>query len=100
MHIVLFSAKARPSKKARVNNPPEDHVVIEPEQTTKPEGPNTEATFDEPPPQDHNIDDQAEVDIAVLDDEPASPIRADDRPSSPVRTTDIPSTLEKAAGDK
>ena len=36
-------AKARPNKKAWVNNPPEDQVVIEPE------GPNPEATFDEPP---------------------------------------------------
>ena len=73
-----------------MNNPPEDHVVIEPEQTAELEGPNTEATFDEPPPQDHNVDEQAEVHTAVPNDEPASPIRADDRPSSPVRTTDIP----------
>ena len=83
-----------------MNNPPEDHVVIEPEQTAEPEGPNTEATFDELPPQDHNVDEQAEVDTVVPDDELASPIRADDRPSSLVRTTDIPSTPEKAAGDK
>ena len=81
-------------------NPPEDHVVIVPEQTAGPEGPNTEATFDEPPPQDHNADEQAEVDTVVPDDEPTNPIRTDDIPSSPVRTTDIPSTLEKAAGDK
>ena len=31
-----------------MNNPSDDHVVIEPELTTEPEGPNTEATFDEP----------------------------------------------------
>ena len=36
--------------KAQVNNPSDDHVVIEPELTTEPEGPNTEATFDETPP--------------------------------------------------
>ena len=83
-----------------MNNPSDDHVVIEPELSTEPEDPNTKATFDEPPPQDHNVDEQARVDTAVLDDEPASPIRADDRRSSPVRTTDIPSTPEKAAGDK
>ena len=106
-HIFFcFRAKARPSKKARVNNPPEDQVVLEPEQTVEleqtvePEGPNPEATFDEPPPQDHNIDEQLEVDIAVPDAEPADPIRADDRSSSPVRATDTPSTPEKAAGDK
>ena len=83
-----------------MNNPPEDHVVIEPEQTAEPEGPNTEATFDEPPPQDHNVDEQAEVDTAVPDDKPASPIQADDGSSSPVKTIDTPSTPEKAAGDK
>lgn len=75
-------------------------MVIEPEQTAEPEGTNTETTFDEPPPQDHNTDEQAEGDTAVPDDEPANPIRTDDRPSSPARTTDIPSTPEKAAGDK
>jgi len=57
-----------------VNNPSEDHVGIEPELTTEPEGPNTEATFDEPPPQDHNVDEQAEVDTAMPDDKRASPI--------------------------
>ena len=82
-HILFyFRAKARPSKKARVNNPPEDQVIIEPEQTVEPECPNPEATFDEPPPQDHNTDEQPEVDTAVPDDEPADPIRADDRSSS------------------
>jgi len=104
--LFCFRAKARPNKKARVNNPPKDQVVTEPEQTVQsermvePEGPNPEATFDEPPPQDHNTDEHAEVDTAVPDDEPANPIRTDDRPSSPVRTTDIPATPEKAAGDK
>ena len=82
-HILFcFRAKARPSKKARVNNPPEDQMVTEPEQTVEPEVPNLEATFDEPPPQDHNTDDQPEVDTTVPDDEPADPIRADDRSSS------------------
>ena len=85
-----FRAKARPSKKARVNNPPEDQVVREPEQTVEPEqtaeseGPNPGATFDKPPPQDLNIDNQPEADTAVPDSEPADPIRADDRSSSPV----------------
>ena len=61
-HIFFcFRSKARPSKKAQVNNPPEDQVVLEPEQTAGPEGPNPnpKATFDEPPPLDHNIDEQA-----------------------------------------
>ena len=59
-----------------------------------------EATFDEPPPQDHNTDEQPEVDTAVPDDEPGNTIRADDRPSSPEKATDTPSTPEKTAGDK
>ena len=65
MLILFYSvcrAKARPSKKARVNNPSEDQVVFEeeqigePDQTREPEGPHPEATFDEPPLQDQNID--------------------------------------------
>ena len=48
-------AKARPSKKARVTNPPEDPVAeeeeprVEPEQTGEPEGLHPETTFDDPP---------------------------------------------------
>ena len=51
-----------------MNNPPEDQVVLEPEQKVEPEGPNPEATFDEPPPQDYNIDEQPEVDTIVPDE--------------------------------
>ena len=66
-------AKARPSKKARVNNPSEDQAVFgeeqigEPDQTREPEGPHPEATFDEPPLPDQNIDEQPEADPAVPD---------------------------------
>ena len=83
-----------------MNNPPEDHVVIEPEQTAEPEGPNTKATFDEPPPQDHNVDEQVEVEIADHTDEPTSPVRVEDGPSSLAKAADIPSTPVKATGDK
>ena len=47
-----------------MNNPSEVQVVLEQEQTDEPdrtgepEGPHPEATFDEPPPQDQNIDEQ------------------------------------------
>ena len=68
--------------------------------TVEPEGPNPEATFDEPPPQDHNTDEQAEVDTAVPDEEPSNPIQTGNRSSSLVRATDTPSTSEKATGDK
>ena len=47
-----------------------------------------------------NVDEQMEVDTAVPDDKPTSPIRADDGSSSPVKTTDTPSTPEKAVGNK
>ena len=97
-------AKAKSSKKARVNNPPEDQVVheleqmVETEQTTKPAGPNPETTFDEPPPQDLNMDNQPEAGTAVPDSEPADPIRADDRSASPVRATDTPPSPVKTTG--
>ena len=83
-----------------MNNPPEDQVVIEPEQTAEPESPNPEATFDEPPPQDHNTDEQAKVDTVVPDDEPTNPIQIGNRSPSPVRAADTPSTPEKAVGNK
>ena len=51
----MFRAKGRPSKKARVTNPPEDPVAEEeeprgePEQTGEPEGLHPETTFDDLP---------------------------------------------------
>ena len=73
----------------------EQEQTGEPDRTGEPEGPHPEATFDEPPPQDHNIDEQPEADTAVPDTEPADPIRA-----NLVRATETPSTPDKAAGDK
>ena len=75
-------------------------MVVELEQTTEPEGPNADAMFDEPPPQDHDFDEQVEVETADHADKPTSPVRTDDGPSSPVKAADIPSTLVKATGDK
>ena len=83
MLILFYSvcgAKARPSKKARVNNPSEDQVVLEheqtgePDRTGEPEGPHPEATCDEPSLQDHNINEQPKADTAVPDTEPIDPI--------------------------
>ena len=56
--------------------------------------------FDEPPPQDHDFDEQVEVETTDDADKPTSPVRTDDGPSSPVKAADIPSTLVKATGDK
>jgi len=87
-----------------VNNPSEDQVVLEQEQTVEPEhtgeleGANPEAMFDEPPPQDLNIDNQPEADTAVPNSEPVDPIRADDRSSSPVRATDNSPAPVKTTG--
>ena len=72
-----------------MNNPPEDQVVTEPEKTTEPEGPNPEATFDEPPLQDRNTDEPPKVDPIMPDTEPAanraSPVRGTETPSSPAK---------------
>ena len=63
-----------------MNNPSEDQVALEQgqtcelDQTGEPEGPHPEATFDEPPPQDQNINEQTEADTDVPDSEPAAPI--------------------------
>ena len=41
-------------------------MVIEPEQTTEPEGPHVDTVVHEPPPPDHDLDEQTEVEIADL----------------------------------
>ena len=79
-----------------MNNPSEDQVVLEqeqtdePDQTREPEGPHPDATFDEPPPQDRNINEQTEADTAIPDTERAAPIQA-----SPVRFTSTPPSPTK-----
>ena len=94
MLILFYSvcrAKARPSKKARVTNPPEDPVAEEeeprgePEQTGEPEGPNPEATFDDPPLEGQHTDEPTDAEPATPDTEPAEPNRA-----SPVKDAEIP----------
>ena len=71
-------ANARPSKKARTTNPPEDPVTEEeeeprgePEQTCGPEGPHPEATSDDPPLEGQNIDDPIDTEPAAPNAEPA-----------------------------
>ena len=97
--IFVCRAKAKPSKKARVNKPSKDQVVLEqeqtyePDQTREPEGPHPDATFDEPAPQDQNINEQTEADTAIPDTEPAVPIQA-----SPVRVTSTPPSPVKTTG--
>ena len=87
----MCRAKARPSKKARVTNPPEDPVAEEeeprgePEQTCELEGPHPEATSDDPPLEGQNTDEPTDAEPAVPDAEPAKPNRA-----SPVKDAEIP----------
>lgn len=70
----------------------EGEQVGEPDQTCEPEGPQPDATFDAPPPQDRNTDEQPKIDPIVPDTEPAAPNRA-----SPVRGTDIPASPARTA---
>ena len=89
-----FRAKARPSKKARVDKPSDDNVVIETKRTPEPEGTNADAMLDDPPPQDHDfVVEQVEVDATGHADKPTSPVCTDDKLSSPAKATDNPSAL-------
>ena len=75
-------------------------MVVGPEKTLEPEGPNADAMFDEPPPQDHDFGEQVEIEAEDHADKPTSLVRIDDGPSSPVKAADIPSTPMKAVADK
>ena len=102
MLILLYfvcRAKARPSKKARVTNPPEDPTTFEeeprgePEQTCEPEGLHPEAASDEPPPEGQNTNEPADAEPAAPDTEPTEPNRASsvrnaDTPLSPAKHTE------------
>ena len=101
--LILFysvcRAKARPSKKARVTNPPEDPIAKEeeeeeprgePEQTGEPEGLHPETTFDDPPLDGQHTDEPTDAEPAAPDTEPAEPNRA-----NPMKDTEIPSSSTK-----
>ena len=51
---VPFSAKARPSKKAKLNKPTDDNPTTEPEKTPEQLDPNADAILDDPVPQDQD----------------------------------------------
>ena len=95
-----FRAKARHSKKGRVDKPPDDHVTVEPATISEPKRATADATLDDLPPPDHVSTEHVEVDTAVQADKPASAVCTDDGPSSPIKASDIPPTPVKAAGDK
>ena len=73
--MFAFSAKPRPSKKARLNKPADNNAVIEPEKTPDPEETNADAMLDDPPPQDHDFFvEQVEVDPTGHADKTTSPV--------------------------
>ena len=87
--FVFFSAKPRPSKKARLNKQADDNVAIELEKTPDPEDTNADAMLNDPSPQDYDfVVEQVEVDPTGQSDKPTRPVRDTDKPSSPVRATE------------
>ena len=89
-------AKARPSKKARITNPPEDPIAeeeelgVEPEQIGELEGLHPETTFDDPPLDGQHTDKPTDAEPAAPDTELAEPNRA-----NPMKDTEIPSSSTK-----
>ena len=87
--FILFRAKARPTKKAKLNKPADDNTATEPEKTPVPEDTNADAILDDPPPQDHVLTvEQMEVDPTRHVDKPASPVGAANKPPSPLKAAD------------
>ena len=99
--FIFLSAKPRPSKKARLNKPSDDNMVIEPERTPEREETNVDAMLNDPPPQDYDfVVEQVEVDPTGQSNKPTSPVRDTDKPSNPVEAADKPSSPVKDADDK
>ena len=87
--FIPFRAKARPSKKAKLNKPADDNTATEPEKTPEPEETNADAMLDDPPPQDHDFFvEQVEVDPTGHADKPTSPVKVADKLPSAVKGAD------------
>ena len=86
--FILFRAKARPNKKAKLNKPADDNTATEPKKSPKPLEPNADAILDDPPPQDHDFFvEQMEIDPTGHADKPTSPVKtADDKTDDVVVT--------------
>ena len=93
MTLLSLRGQAKPSKKARVANPPEEPIAKEeerrgePEQTGEPEGLHPETTFDDSPLDGQHTDEP-------IDAEPASPDAELTEPNwaNPMKDTEIPSS--------
>ena len=83
---VLFSAKARLSKKAKLDKPSDDNQVTEPEKTLETFDPNANTILDDPVPQvQDTFVEPVEINPTSQFADPPSP--AADQPS-PAKTTD------------
>ena len=72
--FIFLSAKPRPSKKARLNKPADDNMVVEPEKTPDPEETDADAMLHDPPPQDQDLfTEQVEIDTTSHAENPPSP---------------------------
>ena len=66
----------------------------------EPEGPHVDTVVHEPPPPDHDLNEQTEAEVADLANKPTSPIHNDDGPPSPEKATDIPTSQTQTTGNK
>ena len=85
-----FRAKARPSKKDKLNKPTDDNLADDnPEQTPEQFEPNADAIHDDPPPEHHEtFAEPTEEDLTGHPTDPPSPAKAADKPPSPAKAAD------------
>ena len=87
---IHFRAKARPSKKAKLNKPADDDMIAGPEKTLEPSEPNIDDILDDPPAQDHDtFVEQVEIDSVTHDDKPPTPTKATNDKTDDVVVTSI-----------
>ena len=94
---VLFSAKARLSKKVKLNKPTDDNLVTEPETLPETFEPNADTILDDPVPQvQDTYVEPVEINPTSQSADPPSP-SAD--PPSPAKTTAKPPSPAKTIDD-
>ena len=73
--FLMLRGQAKPSKKAKLNKPVDDSHTSEPEkQQSEPVSPISDATFNDPPPQDHEVS-RDDMDIEPAFSKPPSPVK-------------------------
>ena len=86
---VPFRAKARASKKAKLNTPTDDNLASEPEKTPEPLDPNADAILDDSVPQvQDTFVEPVETDPMSQAADPPSPAKTSNKPPSPAKTAD------------